>query len=653
MQKVNLNLIPGSVRPVINVSQYDEGRQFQLAVYDGATSYSLTGKTVSINGTKADGHGFSYNASDSVHGTAVVAISNNIVTITTPQQMTAAAGECLTELEIVDTSSNIVHTLNFILMVEQAALGDNTIISDTEIPAIIDAANANANRAEAAVEHYPYINTTNKHWMVWDAEHSQWSDTGVKAEGVDGASDYSLLSNKPSINNTTLSGNKSLSDLGIPTAYGDLSGQPSINSVTLSGNKTAADLGLATDAAMTGASSGTAGAKGLVPAPAAGDEAKFLRGDGSWANGGGGGATTLSDLTDTSISTPTTAQPLTYDSANSKWKNGGVIPTANGGTGNADGYIRTGQKSGTNIGYYATAEGYNTTASGISSHAEGSACVASGASGAHAEGEYTTASGDSAHAEGSNTEASGNFAHAGGKTTLAAYDYQTAIGVHNKNESDSLFEIGNDNTYSGRSNAIAVKKDGRIIKGLSDAFAAASNLGPVEMTRTMASQHAAGSFLFVAADDQFYQVGSTALTVGATLTPGTNATARSIADVLTSLNSDLTNKTVVNAAIASEFSTYIDAAQSSIICVKRDDGICVLSGNFVVTQAISSAAKKALFYNIVAPVNNPNDNMWVSALELNTNKIRWLQLSGAYLARNYSEFPVSGYVLQPTTYFWK
>jgi len=41
--------------------------------------------------------------------------------------------------------------------------------------------------------------------------------------------------------------------------------------------------------AMTGASAGSAGTKGLVPAPAAGDQGKFLRGDGTWAEAGGGG----------------------------------------------------------------------------------------------------------------------------------------------------------------------------------------------------------------------------------------------------------------------------------------------------------------------------------------------------------------------------
>jgi hypothetical protein len=42
--------------------------------------------------------------------------------------------------------------------------------------------------------------------------------------------------------------------------------------------------------AMGGATAGTGGTKGLVPAPAAGDQAKYLRGDGTWGDGGGGGS---------------------------------------------------------------------------------------------------------------------------------------------------------------------------------------------------------------------------------------------------------------------------------------------------------------------------------------------------------------------------
>lgn len=43
--------------------------------------------------------------------------------------------------------------------------------------------------------------------------------------------------------------------------------------------------------AMTGATPATAGKEGQVPAPAAGDNEKFLRGDGKWANPTIAGAT--------------------------------------------------------------------------------------------------------------------------------------------------------------------------------------------------------------------------------------------------------------------------------------------------------------------------------------------------------------------------
>ena len=551
MQKTNLNLVPGSVLPVINVSQYDEGRQFQLALFDDASAYDLTGKTVTILVGKTDGNGCAYGAADLVNGVPVIAVSTNTITVTTPVQMTAAAGNNMAEIRI-ESSTIDIRTLNFILCCEPAALDPATPISDTQIPAIERA-------GWDAVDHYPYIDVNTNHWMVWDVNQGQYVDTGVGAGG------------------------------GGVTDYNDLTSRPQINSVLLTGNKSAAALGLATDAAMTGASSGSAGAKGLVPAPAAGDQGKFLRGDGTWqsevdtltgltdtnistptdgqvlkydsasskwvnGNGGGGGANTLAGLSDVNLGTPTDGQPLTYDNASSKWVNGGIIPTANGGTGNADGYIRTGKAGGSTPGSYSTIEGYNNSVSGPYAHGEGLSNIASGAyshaegsqsyatdSCAHAEGSYNHAYGASSHAEGAHNSATGDYSHAGGLHNEAQYDCQTVIGKYNKNASDSLFEIGNGtaDTLADRSNAIAVKTDGRIQKGDSDAFAAASNLAPVEMTRTMASSHAAKSFLYVAADDQFYQVGSSTLSVGATLTPGTNATAKSVADVLSQLNSDI------------------------------------------------------------------------------------------------------------------
>lgn len=91
------------------------------------------------------------------------------------------------------------------------------------------------------------------------------------------------------------------------------------------------------------------------------------------------------------------------------------------------GYVRAGQKGGTDVGENATAEGYNTTASGNSSHAEGYFTV-TGQFTAHAEGRETTANAESAHAEGCATKASGHTAHAEGNGTTASGDRTHAEG---------------------------------------------------------------------------------------------------------------------------------------------------------------------------------------------------------------------------------
>lgn len=95
MQTVDLNLIPGAVLPVINVSQYDEGRQFALNVLDGTVGFDLTGKYVKIRGTKPDKKGFEYGTAD-----GVVSVSGSVATIKTTQQMTAVGGKTVAELQI-------------------------------------------------------------------------------------------------------------------------------------------------------------------------------------------------------------------------------------------------------------------------------------------------------------------------------------------------------------------------------------------------------------------------------------------------------------------------------------------------------------------------------------------------------------------------
>ena len=136
------------------------------------------------------------------------------------------------------------------------------------------------------------------------------------------------------------------------------------------------------------------------------------------------------------------------------------LSTANGGTGNTEGYIRTGVASGSTIGTKATAEGVSTTASGSYAHAEGESTTASG-NDSHAEGGVTIASGDASHAEGYETTASGHYSHAGGIHTVAGYERQTVIGEYNSNKSTTLFEVGNGTSSSAKSNAFEVYSDGK------------------------------------------------------------------------------------------------------------------------------------------------------------------------------------------------
>ena len=164
--------------------------------------------------------------------------------------------------------------------------------------------------------------------------------------------------------------------------------------------------------------------------------------------------------------------------------------------------INVGRKADSTVGNYSTAEGYNTTASGINSHAEGYNTMASGgyshaegsntmASGgyshaegqmttasennSHAEGYQTKASGNSSHAEGSNTKSSGTNSHAEGfRTTASAinshagghYNADMTTGGSNTNTVGTAFVIGNGTGSSALSNAFSVQFSG-IVKAKS------------------------------------------------------------------------------------------------------------------------------------------------------------------------------------------
>lgn len=125
-------------------------------------------------------------------------------------------------------------------------------------------------------------------------------------------------------------------------------------------------------------------------------------------------------------------------------------------------------------GSHTEGEGTSTTDIASGAHAEGIRTVARGV-GSHAEGIDTYAEGEDSHAEGANTHAIGLHSHAGGVDSSAegytsfvhgvmvhaTHDYQTAIGIGNEDREDTLFEVGNSESGTPRSNAFAVTRDGR------------------------------------------------------------------------------------------------------------------------------------------------------------------------------------------------
>ena len=122
----------------------------------------------------------------------------------------------------------------------------------------------------------------------------------------------------------------------------------------------------------------------------------------------------------------------------------------------ASGSFSMGRASGSTVGRYSHAEGFNATASGYCSHAEGSSTTASGYC-SHAEGNSTTASGYYAHSEGEFTKAIGDDSHSEGKGTIAKGKYQHVQGRYNVEDRTTVGTyahiVGNGTDDGKRSNA--------------------------------------------------------------------------------------------------------------------------------------------------------------------------------------------------------
>ena len=142
--KYDIDMTPGRVPLEIPMKQFDTDFSIVFHLIDRKGELSLeSGTTAKIRGTKADGYGYSVNAT--------INLANKTVTVQGDEQMTVVEGKMPFELSILK-GTKVLNTATFYLRVYPAALSDDSIISESEITDFRQAIEAAQRAAASAVE---------------------------------------------------------------------------------------------------------------------------------------------------------------------------------------------------------------------------------------------------------------------------------------------------------------------------------------------------------------------------------------------------------------------------------------------------------------------------------------------------------------------
>lgn len=113
MERIKLNLIPSGVAPIVHLSQYDDGRQFGIDLFEGESVYVLDGtETLTVNSRKPDGH---------VVTLTVTNTGTSSLDVDTVEQLTAVHGLSYAKLKI-EKGSVTIATLPFLIDVSRDPL---------------------------------------------------------------------------------------------------------------------------------------------------------------------------------------------------------------------------------------------------------------------------------------------------------------------------------------------------------------------------------------------------------------------------------------------------------------------------------------------------------------------------------------------------
>lgn len=134
MEKTNLNLIPEKEKPIVNSSQFDDGRVIRFILKDGEGAYiPVGGESVSCNIRKPDNNIVTISCTL----TSIVKDEETIgsyVDVALTEQANACVGESFGELVLTKDDDFVIGTCNFILAVERSPIAggvtSTTVIHD-------------------------------------------------------------------------------------------------------------------------------------------------------------------------------------------------------------------------------------------------------------------------------------------------------------------------------------------------------------------------------------------------------------------------------------------------------------------------------------------------------------------------------------------
>lgn len=348
-QTFELNLIPEQAPVVVHCDQYDTGTgRLIVKLFEGDVAYSPTG-TATIQGSKPDGHGFSYSAT----------LSGNTVTADLTEQMSCVAGRVRCQI-VVDESTGRTGTFVFILEVQPSALPSNVDMSESEYEFIQEAIEL----TQQAVTDAEGYSEDAEAWAVGERG-------GVPVDPSDPT--YHNNAEYYAQQASQIGSLDDLSDVTITTPSNDQVLKYDSNAgkwVNGSGGGGASTLDDLTDVTITSvtdqqvltydSNSGewiNANAQGgvtqldqlsdvTISAPSDGQTLVYDANSSEWVNGnGGGGSSTLAGLTDVTITSATDGQALIYDANSGDWINETIV---------TGGMMTDGSNASTNVGMVLT-----------------------------------------------------------------------------------------------------------------------------------------------------------------------------------------------------------------------------------------------------------------------------------------------------------